>query len=157
MIEERALVMSVNNDNPEVPLAYLEIERRSACGLCGQTRGCGNRVWGKLLAHQQAGFLASNTFGAHIGQHVVVAVDERAVMYAALLLYMLPLVTMLGTAAILFWMFASDQAAMVGAVLGLLAAWWWVKGFLSVRPHGFSRPQVVRLADENDCVIFQKN
>ncbi len=53
MIEERAVILSVSqyNHNLSDSTATLEIERKTACGLCGKTRGCGNSIWGKLFAH----------------------------------------------------------------------------------------------------------
>lgn len=153
MIEERALVVAIDNQIPGQPLAYLEVERKTACGLCGKTRGCGNQIWGKLLAHQQARFSANNSIHAQVGQSVIIAIDEKAVMYAALLLYLLPLITMLVFACLFSLLLGGDLYAVCGAALGLVLAWLWVKGFLAVRPHGFARPEVVRLVTEN-CVTF---
>ena len=148
MIEERALIVGLTDDTA-MPLAWLEVERKTACGLCGQTRGCGNKVWGKLFRHQQGQFAASNPIQAGIGQSVIVAIDERSVMHAALLLYFLPIVAMLLMAALAQSLFATNAAALMGALAGLVGAWLWVKGFLAARPHGFSRPEIVRLASDN--------
>ncbi|HEY0907061.1 MAG TPA: SoxR reducing system RseC family protein [Methylophilus sp.] len=146
MVEERALIVAPH-ENPALDLVYVEIERRTACGLCGQTRGCGNQVWGKLFRHADARFTARNGIHAEVGQQVMIAIDERAVMHAALLLYFLPLVAMLLVSLFCNWWFDSNLASMLGAVVGLVGAWWWVRGFLAVRPHGFSQPHIVRLAD----------
>lgn len=156
MIEERALIVATNDQHGDQSLAYLEIERKTACGLCGKTRGCGNQIWGKLFAHHQARFSAKNTIKAQIGQSVIIAIDERAVMHAALLLYLLPLITMLVFAALFSWLFGGDLFAVLGALLGLSLAWLWVKAFLAVRPHGFAWPEVVRLALEQ-CVTFNND
>ena len=48
MIEERAVILSLERDANNISsgdsIATLEIERKTACGLCGQTRGCGNSI-----------------------------------------------------------------------------------------------------------------
>lgn len=146
MIEERALIVGVTNDQQQ-PMALLEVERKTACGLCGQTRGCGNRIWGKLFHHQQGQFSAKNSIQAAVGQSVIVAIDERSVMHAALLLYFLPIVTMLIVAAIAQALFENELAGLAGALVGLCGSLFWVKGFLAARPHGFSHPEIVRLAN----------
>lgn len=153
MIEQRALIVGMTGDKA-MPLAWLEVERKTACGLCGQSRGCGNKVWGKLFRHQQGQFAASNPIYAAIGQSVIVAIDERSVMHAALLLYFLPIVAMLLIAALAQSLFASNVAALTGALIGLAGAWLWVKGFLAARPHGFTRPEIVRLASDQ-CITVQ--
>lgn len=147
MIEERAVIVALV-PNSEPSLALLEVERQTPCGLCGQTRGCGNKIWGRLFRHQQGQFSARNTIGAEPGQRVMVAIDEQSVMYVALLLYFLPVVVMLMTAALANAFFASQLAALLGAVAGLLGAWFWIKGYLAGRPHGFSQPEIVRFATD---------
>lgn len=144
MIEARAIVTAII-PHATHPLVSLEIERQTACGLCGRTQGCGNQIWGRLLGHQQSGFYASNQIGAKLGQSVIVAMDEHAVMQAALLLYFVPLVLMLVTAAIGQVYFQTNGASIVGAILGLLLTWRLMKGFLAKRPQAFSYPEVVRL------------
>lgn len=151
MIEERAVIVGM--DALPKPLVWLEVERKNACGLCGQTRGCGNKVWGKLFRHQQGWFAAKNSIQASVGQSVIVAIDERAVMTAALLVYLIPVVSMLLLGALAHYVFASEMAALVGSIAGLLIAWGWVKGYLAVRPQGFSQPEVVRLADTHNIII----
>lgn len=151
MIEEHALIVSVANTPPH--LAMLEVERAQACGLCGQTRGCGNRAWGNLFQHQQGQFPAINRIQAKVGDVVVVAIDERSVMWAALLLYLLPIITMLVLAAIAQASSDSEWAGLFGAVLGLAAGLLWVKGWLMARPHGFSQPEIVRLASDHTVNI----
>ncbi len=151
MIEEHALVVSVADSLP--PLATLEIQRAQACGLCGQTRGCGNSLWGKLFRHQQGRFSVVNGIQAKVGDRVVVAIDERSVMWAALLLYLLPVITMLMLAAIVQASFASEWAGLLGAIAGLTGGLLWVKGLLVARPHGFAQPAIVRLACEQTVQI----
>lgn len=152
MIEEHAVIVAVDHHQTPVSVAYLEVERRAACGLCGQTRGCGNRIWGTFVGHHTT-FSAKNSIDALIGQRVVVVIDEKSVMYAALLLYLVPLVTMLIMAVIFAWIFASMGAQLLGAILGLILSWMWIKAFLSVRPHGLATPEIVRLADDQNVVI----
>ena len=87
MIEERAVILALEyNPATQQSIATLEIERKTACGLCGQTRGCGNSLWGKLFSHKPAVFKASNTINAQVGQSVMIGIDERSLLKSALLL-----------------------------------------------------------------------
>lgn len=135
MIEEHAIVLTLEADSANPSIATLEIVRQSACGLCGQTRGCGNALWGKLFAHQSASFRAENAINAKIGDHVIVGINEQALMKSALLLYLLPLVVMLLSALAFQALFTSEWAAILGAFTGLLLTFLWVKGHTAGRQY----------------------
>jgi sigma-E factor negative regulatory protein RseC len=150
MIEQQAVILSVDNqnDNPQVSIATLEIERKTACGLCGKTRGCGNAIWGKLFAHQSSAFKAQNTINAREGQSVIVGINEKALLKSALLLYLLPLATMLIAAIVAMQINNTDISAMIGAVLGLFLGWVWVKGYTTSNQYFlFQQPVILRLAN----------
>ena len=125
MLEEYAVVLACEGKQ-----ATLEIERRTACGLCGQKRGCGNATWGKLLRHQQQGFVAENTVNAKVGDSVIVGIDERAVLNTALYLYVIPLLSMLLVTVLANFLFTNQFYVMLGAISGLLVGFLWVKGYL---------------------------
>ena len=91
MIEQHAIVLTLEfaaleTEGPthqsatNQSIATLEIVRQTACGLCGQTRGCGNSLWGKLFGHKSANFKAQNQINAKVGDHVIVGIDESALM-----------------------------------------------------------------------------
>ncbi len=115
MIEEQAVITKQDGD-----LVTLEIERQTACSLCGQTRGCGNATWGKLLGHDQHRVEVKNTLGAKVGDLVMVGLEEKIVLNAAMFLYVLPLAAMLIGALIAHWTWHADLAVMMGSVAGLV-------------------------------------
>lgn len=120
MIEQHAIILSTEHDSQGDELATIEVVRKTACGLCGKTRGCGNAIWGKIFAHNNTSFKAQNTIKARVGQHVIVGIDENALMKSALLLYMAPLATMFMGAFLMSQLYESDIAQMLGAFLGLV-------------------------------------
>ena len=126
MIEERAIVLRVADDK-----AYFEVVRHSACGLCGQTRGCGISVWGRLFGHRQSVFVADNRIDAKEGDHVVIGVEEKALLASSLIAYGVPLLTMLaGTMAgvsIAPVLAARDIYSVAGALIGLGLGLLWLK------------------------------
>jgi sigma-E factor negative regulatory protein RseC len=152
MIEERAVILSLDNLSG-IPSATLEIERKSACGLCGQTRGCGNSIWGKLFAHQSTAFKAQNRINAKVGQSVIVGINESALLKSALLLYILPLVTLFLGALLATKIIPNDASAMVGAVLGLVLGLIWVKGHtISNSYFSLQQPVILRLAFQETVI-----
>ncbi len=125
MIEEYAIVTG-RADNQ----ATLEIERRTACSLCGQKRGCGNAAWGKLLGHKSHAFNAENPINANIGDSVVVGIDEHAMLNSVFFLYVVPLLGMLIGAVLADVFLNNEFYVILGAVSGLVLGFVWVKGHL---------------------------
>jgi sigma-E factor negative regulatory protein RseC len=146
MIEERAVILSLDNQSDD-STAILEIERKTACGLCGQTRGCGNSIWGKLFAHQSTAFKAQNRINAKVGDSVIVGINEKALLKSAMLLYILPLATMLIGAILATQIRDTNGYAMLGAAAGLVLGFVWVKGHtMSNSYFKLQQPEILRLA-----------
>ncbi|MEO6118576.1 MAG: SoxR reducing system RseC family protein [Methylotenera sp.] len=133
MIEEYAVITGKTD-----VLATLELERRTACGICGQKRGCGNATWGKLLGHNTHAFTAENCINANVGDSVVVGIDEHAVLRSVFYLYIVPLIgLMLGT--VLAELFLHHPLYVIlGAISGLVLGFLWVKRHLRGQ-HGNDR------------------
>ena len=158
MIEERAVILSLENQSDDTKshsVATLEIERKTACGLCGQTRGCGNSIWGKLFAHRSSAFKAQNSINANVGDSVIVGINEKALVKSALLLYILPLATMLIGAILTSHFRQTDASAMLGAVIGLALGLLWVKGHtMSSSYFRLQQPVILRLASNETEIKF---
>jgi sigma-E factor negative regulatory protein RseC len=157
MIEERAVILTLDNvsGNNFNQTATLEIERKTACGLCGQTRGCGNSIWGKLFAHQSTAFKAQNSINAKVGDSVIVGINEKALLKSAMLLYLLPLATMLIGAILAKQFIATELSAMLGAAAGLGLGFLWVKGHtLSSSYFRLQQPVILRLATDDVAASF---
>ncbi len=155
MIEERAVILSLQSEPTQTETtATLEIERKTACGLCGQTRGCGNSIWGKLFGHQTTAFKAHNRINAKVGDSVIVGINEKALLKSALLLYILPLVTLFIGAILASQLWHSDGSAMLGAVTGLVLGLLWVKGHtMSNRYFSLQQPVILRLASSQENAV----
>jgi len=156
MIEERAVILSLESESSAADsTATLEIERKIACGLCGQTRGCGNSIWGKLFAHQSTAFKAQNCIDAKVGDSVIVGINESALLKSALLLYILPLATMLIGAILATQIYDTNGYAMLGALVGLVLGFVWVKGHtMSNSYFKLQQPVILRLSTQEKTVSF---
>lgn len=150
MVEEQAVIVDLKDG-----VAMLEVIRRKPCGLCGQTRGCGVSMWGKLFRHRSHVFKAQNRIDAKVGDFVIVGVEEQALLRSALLVYGVPLVTLLAGALVASLAWGGehrDASTVIGAVLGLIVGLLWAKGHTA--GHVFdSRYQPVILRADNRVVI----
>jgi sigma-E factor negative regulatory protein RseC len=121
MLEQHALVLAVHQQQAQV-----EVVRSKPCGICGQTRGCGASIWGRLFGHQTVTFSVDNSLQARAGEMVIIGIQDGAVMASAWQAYGWPLLlTMLGALAGTNWLQFSSQAdinAFIGAAIGLLIA-----------------------------------
>lgn len=149
MIEEQAIVVRVEGDRAE-----LEVERSRPCGLCGTTRGCGMSLWGRLLNRRHGSFSALNSLQLSVGDRVVVAMEERALLSGALTAYLVPLLLVCAGgfvgAAQGVSRAESDLYGAAGAVIGLLL------GLAIVRKVGtavHSQPSMLR---RNDTKIVRQ-
>lgn len=147
MIEEQAVVVGIDQDQ-----VLLEIVRNKPCGLCGQTRGCGISIWGRLLGHRNNVFRAVNQINARPGDNVVVGIDEKALLTSSLAAYGVPLFSLLIGAA-LGGSFApvsanADVYAFVGAGAGLVLGLLWLRWHAAGRgANARYRPVLLRPAD----------
>lgn len=132
MIEEQAIVVGLEHE-----LALLEVVRRKPCGLCGQTRGCGISLWGRLFSHRRNIVKALNQIGAKQGDSVIVGVDEHAVLTSALTAYGVPLLALLLGALLGSSLTGEygqpDLYAALGAGAGLILGLLWLKAHAAGR------------------------
>lgn len=147
MIEEQAVVVSVEGER-----AHLEIERSSPCGLCGATRGCGVSLWGRLFSRARGSISTTNALQAQVGDHVIIGVQEGALLAGSITAYLLPLLLIcaggLIGAAFATSRAASDLYAVVGAITGLIAGLAWLRFHIGSRQQdGRYQPVMLRRAE----------
>lgn len=147
MIEEHAVVIGRTED-----FATVEIERKQACGLCGQKRGCGNATWGKLLGHRTQSITADNSINAQIGEHVVLGIDERVFLRSVFYLYIVPLLGMLLGATFAHVVLDNELYVILAAFSGLIAGFYLVKWYMRHRAgvEGYSQQYAVILRHADD-------
>lgn len=126
MIEEQARVVAVEGD-----LAWVETQRRSACGACGARSGCGSGVLAKVLGRRMSMVAAINQAGAQPGDQVIVGIAEQSLLRGSLAVYTVPLLAMFGGALggevlLPAW---GDMGAVVSGILGLGAGFLWLRRF----------------------------
>jgi sigma-E factor negative regulatory protein RseC len=123
MIEEPAVVVEAG-----AGYAWVETRRRSACGACSASAGCGTAALAKVWGDRRARVRALSTLPLQPGDAVIVGLAEGALLRGSLLVYLLPIVLLLAGALLGQTAFAGageEPVILSGAVglgLGFLAA-----------------------------------
>ena len=129
MIEETATVVKCEGE-----FAWVEAQRQTTCGNCAANKGCGTSVLAKVIGKKVSRMKAINQAQARVGDTVIVGMKEAALVKGSLAVYMIPLVFMLlfavtgnVVAAQMAWQ--TELVVILFAILGLLTAGLWLRGF----------------------------
>lgn len=128
MITETGRVVGI-----EDKALWVETIRRSTCGSCAAQKGCGQGLMNKATdgrRNQLRVLLGSQSADAfHLDDEVEISIPERALITGAMMVYLLPLLSMIAGMALASQYASSDGVAAVGALLGF------VLGMVLVRLH----------------------
>jgi sigma-E factor negative regulatory protein RseC len=142
MIEEQAVVIKASKER-----VTLEVVRSKPCGLCGQVRGCGNSIWGKIFSHQSGHIETRNDLNAKLGDVVILGIDETLMLKSSLMLYGVPLLSMF-LGMVIANSFAKEIVelyTLLGAVTGLFFGVVMIKRVINERLQMFyNEAQLIR-------------
>ena len=142
MIEEQAVVIKASKER-----VTLEVVRTKPCGLCGQVRGCGNSIWGKIFSHQSGHIETRNDLNAKLGDIVILGIDETLMLKSSLMLYGVPLLLMF-LGMLLANSFAKEMVelyTLIGALTGLFLGIVMIKRFINEKMQMFyNEAQLIR-------------
>lgn len=109
--------------------AFVQTQRETGCGGCAATATCGTSVLQKMFVNPSL-LKVSNHLNARPGDEVELALEGQDLLKQALMAYGLPLVGLFSGALLaMLFVDGGDLAAMLGAAVGLVVAWWMVKRF----------------------------
>lgn len=117
MIEERGRVVAIGRDG-----IWVETVQRSGCHGCAAKSGCGTGLLGDFWASASRVFVPVDlSRGVNIALHdtVRIGIAEHTLASSALLVYLLPLVTLLA-GALTGNVLAAEAGAILGAAAGLI-------------------------------------
>lgn len=146
-LQEIGLVVTADKDK-----LWIRTRNKSTCDHCQTRDGCGVSLMERLLGKKRDHFLLPNTIDAKAGDTVILSVDERSLIKASLLAYLLPLMFMaLGAVALNV---KGDLFALAGAGVGLMF------GFMLARMISRSTmarhftPHLIRSADADTAKFY---
>ena len=144
MIEEQAEVIELDGAH-----AWVACRAQQDCTRCAEGRGCGGGVLGRWLGDRLHRVRAVHDGRARVGDCVVIGVDPRVVLFAALLIYGAPLAALRVGAVVGAQLTGTDAGAFGGLVVGLAAGFLWVRGFSRKIPvQRWFEPAILRRAPE---------
>lgn len=86
MIETEGTVVAV-----EAGRAWVEANRRSACGHCESSGACGTSLLANTFGNRPTRIEVDNSIGARTGDRVILGLPERGMLIGSFLLYLFPL------------------------------------------------------------------
>ncbi len=89
MMTEEAEVVALDGDH-----AWVEAQRRTACGSCTASKGCGTGIISRLLSGRRMRIRVENDIAAVIGDRVLVAIADEVLVRGSLMAYMVPLLSL---------------------------------------------------------------
>lgn len=128
------------------PFATVATERNTSCDVCKLNGACGIALLGTFLGKPRATIRALNLAAADVGDQVEVAVDERALLRWSVAVYIVPLLSMIGSALVAQVLFQGGEIMTAIAGLAGLTAGFLLLRYLvaTVRPGSGPQPIVYR-------------
>ena len=137
MIEENAVVIDVNEQQ-----VLLETQRQSACQSCSVKSGCGTSTLSKVVGNRSSQFAVDKTLDVKMGDTVVVAIDENALVQGSLLIYLFPLIFMMMFGILVEYFFTNELFTIMSVITGFVFAMILVRKVMSnsglkksIQPH----------------------
>lgn len=155
MIQESAIVTNIDSHG-----TWIETQRKSVCGQCQVSKGCGTAVLSGIFKNKSSVMKAINEVDARIGDHVTVGLSESALLKGAVMTYLLPLFYLIAFALIyqfiitsLFELPVYEGFTIIAAAGGFLFGLKQLKMFSYKIENNKSYQPVILHVDKNDNLI----
>ena len=120
MLTEIARVIKLDEHN-----AWCEADCKTVCGSCQASKGCGVPLVDKLFNPRPVSIMVKHNTCLEVGDKVEVGIDKSAFLRSSLLVYLLPVIFMIGFALFAQWLnsetMSYNEAIVIGyALIGLI-------------------------------------
>jgi sigma-E factor negative regulatory protein RseC len=152
MILETGRIVAIENQG-----VWVETIRKSACGSCKAEKGCGQSLINKWDGHSAYIWVlleGRNPSSYQLGDEIQIGIPEDVIAKGALLVYIVPLITLLIATVFSHHQFAHEGITTISGLAGLLL------GGLIVRWHSWhnrlnSELQPVLVDDQKPLHFYQ--
>lgn len=141
MLETRATVVQ-RNSNTVLVLA----NQVSGCEQCNG-QGCGSSKVAQLFCTEPKKFEVNNAIDADVGDEVIIAVADGAVLQGIGLVYLLPLLLMIlgaGLSGLISPSGQSDKSVAIACILGLMLGFLITKWLSARKNNDRNKPYIAR-------------
>lgn len=127
MLKESAVVMSYD---AETGLAKVKCQSQSACGACSARNACGTASLSELNGKRgEHVFILETITPLHIGQRVEIGLEEKSMLFSALLMYIVPLFTLLAATLLSTYLTESELIRAAVIVFATALAFWAIRKY----------------------------
>ena len=153
MVEEQAIIVETQGEH-----AWVETQRKSACGSCSVNKGCGTSVVGKILGQKYSRLKVLTTFPVSVGDTVVIGIKESALVRGSFAVYMVPLLAMFILALLGEWFGSQypgdgESLSVLFGLIGLGAGFYWLRRFsVKIDKNQHYQAVILRRATEENII-----
>ena len=122
MASERGIVLELRDQR-----ALIQTQRRSSCQSCQLENSCGQGLISKLGSEKSMEFWVDNSLDAQVGQTVTIDVPDEGLLYASVLMFLVPLIIMLASAGLAFATTENELLSIVAGIIGLLVGFYFAR------------------------------
>ncbi|MCH2159895.1 MAG: SoxR reducing system RseC family protein [Oleiphilaceae bacterium] len=122
MASERGIVLELRDQR-----ALIQTQRRSSCQSCQLENSCGQGLISKLGSEKSMEFWVDNSLDAQVGQTVTIDVPDEGLLYASVLMFLVPLIIMLASAGLALATTENELFSIFAGVIGLLAGFYFAR------------------------------
>ncbi len=153
MIEETGVVVAVEGDK-----AWIETQVKSTCGSCKASEACPTSTVAKAFSPKPEHVLIDVPCHLTVGQSVKIGISETALLYASMMVYILPLFSMIVFASLVSYFFQNIHELIVLTLSCFVAlgAYWWVSANAK-KPQNMKKYKPVFLGATKGAVMTQKH
>ncbi|TCK17575.1 RseC/MucC-like positive regulator of sigma(E) [Thiogranum longum] len=146
MLEETARVVNVDHD-----AIWVETQRRSTCGSCAASKGCGTAAISRVVGNRRSLVRVLASMPLKIGDEVIIGIRERALVKGSLAVYAVPIILLLLGALLgelgaqrFLWQ-SAEAGSLVLGISGFVAGLFWLRRFTRhIRHDADYQPVVLR-------------
>lgn len=125
MLTETGQIVAVETDG-----LWVETIQRSTCGSCAAKSGCGQHLMSRMSGHNSylwVSLQGRKAEGFQVGDTITLGVPEAVVANGSLLVYLLPLVTMLAMTGLAHHLWQIEPVTILAGLVGLVSGGGWVR------------------------------
>jgi sigma-E factor negative regulatory protein RseC len=121
MVEESALVLRVESD-----IVWVQAIQKTACGSCQAQKGCGHSLLAKVGQKQIDIPVSRNGLDVQPNEQVIIGVPEQAILRSSMLMYGVPLLSMIFIALLGTYLGISEGGIIIMSFVALIVGFLWV-------------------------------
>jgi sigma-E factor negative regulatory protein RseC len=126
MIEETGTVVAVEGDH-----VWVETQVKTTCGSCKASQACPTSTIAKAFTPKPEHIYLEVPCALVVGQQVKLGISEKALLYASLMVYIVPLITVIVVASAVMAIVPSMHELLVLGIASFsaLASFWWASAY----------------------------